>query len=176
MVTKSDPAATSGSVIGYTPHFASMEQIRGTGTNARSDIYSLSATLYQLMTNTVPSDALARADAIIGGQADTIIPLSDLNTEIPPVVSDVILKGIEVSQEKRFATAAEMQKALRRAYTQTREAMTAKTAIYGMDKEPTFKSEESVPDPKTEVLDLEPEFAAGKASLPSEMPTRSVGL
>src|SRR5947208_4336647 len=93
MVTRSDPNGTSGSVIGYTPHFASMEQIRGTGTNARSDIYSLSATLYQLMTNTVPSDALARADAIIGGQADTIIPLSDLNTEIPPVVSDVILKG-----------------------------------------------------------------------------------
>src|SRR5436305_4141336 len=75
MVTRSDPAATSGSVVGYTPHFASMEQIRGTGTNARSDIYSLSATLYQLMTNTVPSDALARAGSIIGGHADPIIPL-----------------------------------------------------------------------------------------------------
>src|SRR5439155_9341291 len=91
----------------------------------------------------------------------------------PPVVSDVILKGIEVSQEKRFATAALMQKALRRAYTQTREAMSAKTAIYGMDKEPTFKSDDSVPDPKTEVLAVEPERAVRSASLPSELPTRT---
>ena len=123
----------SGSIVGYTPHFAPMEQIRGTGTNARSDIYSLSATLYQLITNTVPVDALARADALLGGLPDPIQPPADLNTEAPAMISDVILKGLEVSQEKRFDTAAEMQKALRRAYSQTQSAMSAKTVAFTVD-------------------------------------------
>ncbi len=124
---------TSGSVVGYTPHFAPMEQIRGTGTNPRSDIYSLSATLYQLMTNVVPADALSRADVMLNSQADPIQPLSALNPEITPAVSDVILKGLEVSQEKRFASAGEMQKALRAAYAQIQTAMSADTVVITAD-------------------------------------------
>lgn len=108
----------SASVAGYSPHFASMEQIRGTGTDARSDLYSLSATLYQLLTNTIPADALTRADALLGGQKDPIVPLNEINPEITPAVSDVILKGIELRQDQRFASAAEMQKTLRRAFKQ----------------------------------------------------------
>ncbi len=124
---------TSGSVVGYTPHFAPMEQIRGTGTNPRSDIYSLSATLYQLMTNVVPADALSRADVMLNGQADPIRPLSDLNPEISPAVSSVILKGLEVSQDKRFGSAGEMQKALRAAYAQIQTAMAADTVVITAD-------------------------------------------
>src|SRR4051812_34652698 len=48
----------TGSVVGYSPYFASMEQMRGTGTDARSDIYSFSATIYQMLTNVMPSDSL----------------------------------------------------------------------------------------------------------------------
>ena len=120
---------TSGSVVGYTPHFAPMEQIRGTGTNPRSDIYSLSATLYQLMTNVVPADALSRADVMLNGMDDPIETLTELNPEISPAVSAVILKGLEVSQEKRYATAGEMQKALRSAYAQVQTAMAADTVV-----------------------------------------------
>ena len=129
-------AGKSGSIVGYTPHFAPMEQIRGTGTNARSDVYSLSATLYQLMTNLVPPDALSRADMMLGGQRDPIRALSELNPAISQPVSDVILKGLEVSQEKRFATASEMQKALRAAYAQIQTAMSADTAVFTIGDQP----------------------------------------
>lgn len=122
----------SGSLVGYTPHFASMEQIRGTGTDSRSDIYSLSATLYQLMTNAIPADALSRADAMLSDQKDPIIPLSDANPEISPAVSNVILKGLEVSKEKRFGTAAEMQKALRMAHSQMQNQMSAETQVFNV--------------------------------------------
>ncbi len=125
----------SASVAGYSPHFASMEQIRGTGTDARSDLYSLSATLYQLMTNTVPSDALTRADALLGGAKDPIIPLNELNAEIPIAVSDVILKGVSVRQDERFATAAEMQKALRRAFNKGEAPPDAKTDLAKAESE-----------------------------------------
>lgn len=123
---------SSGSVVGYTPHYAPMEQIRGIGTNPRSDIYSLSATLYQLMTNVVPADALSRADTMLNGLADPIEPPHVLNPEIPTAVSDVILKGMEVSQEKRYAHAREMQKALRKAFTQMQEAMAAQTVAFNI--------------------------------------------
>src|SRR5215203_139384 len=91
-------SGSTGSVVGYTPHYAPMEQIRGIGTNPRSDLYSLSATLYQLMTNVVPADALSRADTLLNGMSDPIEQPHRLNPEVPASVSEVILKGMEVSQ------------------------------------------------------------------------------
>jgi serine/threonine protein kinase len=123
---------STGSVVGYTPHYAPMEQIRGIGTSAKSDLYSLSATVYQLMTNVVPDDALSRADAMLNGMPDPIRPPHELNPEIPASVSEVILKGMEVSQEKRYANGREMQKALRRAFTKMQEAMAAQTVAFNL--------------------------------------------
>lgn len=85
------------------------------------------------MTNTVPVDALSRADAMLSDKKDPIIPLSDVNPEISPAVSNVILKGLEVAKEKRFGTAAEMQKALRMAYSQMQNQMSAETQVFNVD-------------------------------------------
>jgi serine/threonine protein kinase len=131
---------SSGSVVGYTPHYAPMEQIRGTGTDPRSDLYSLSATLYQLMTNTVPADALTRADALLNGMSDPIRKINEITPEISSDVSDVILKGMEVSQEKRFRTARDMQKALRKGYTAMQEAMSAHTIAFNAQDSSAVRS------------------------------------
>jgi serine/threonine protein kinase len=149
-------SGSTGSVVGYTPHYAPMEQIRGIGTSAKSDLYSLSATLYQLLTNKVPPDALSRADTMLNGSPDPIESPSQLNAEIPEAVSEVVLKGMEVSQDKRFATAREMQKAMRKSYAQMQEAMGAKTVIMGADG---TSVSDSVPVAlptmdKTEVMDF----------------------
>ncbi len=149
-------SGSTGSVVGYTPHYAPMEQIRGIGTNARSDLYSLSATLYQLMTNVVPADALSRADTMLNGLPDPIDPPHTLNPEVPASVSEVTLKGMEVSQEKRFATAREMQKALRRAFTQMQEAMAAQTVAFNIGE--AFPPEPAIaPGDKTQLMPTEPE-------------------
>ena len=120
--------STSGSIVGYTPHYAPMEQIRGTGTDGRSDIYALSATLYQILTNIVPADALTRADAIINGMPDPIKPLNEVNSEVSEAVSEVIIRGMGISQDKRFNTARDMQKALRDAYSRTKNDAPSQTA------------------------------------------------
>lgn len=125
---------STGSVVGYTPHYAPMEQIRGIGTSAKSDLYSLAATLYQLLTNTVPVDALTRADSMLNGQPDPIKSPSDINPEVPPAVSEVILKAMEVSQERRYQTAREMQKALRKAFSEMQQAMSAATMVISADE------------------------------------------
>lgn len=140
----------SASVAGYSPHFASMEQIRGTGTNPRSDIYSFSATLYQLLTNTIPADALSRADALLGGQKDPIVPLNEVNPNIPRAISDVILKGAELRQDQRFASAAEMQKALRRAFKQGKEEELDVRTL-----EITMKVDTPPPTPQTNASEME---------------------
>jgi len=121
---------STGSVVGYTPHYAPMEQIRGIGTSPKSDIYSLSATLYQLMTNAIPADALSRADSLLNGMPDPIKAPTLINPEVPPAVSEVILRGMEVSQDKRYGTAREMQKALRKAFSEMQNAMSAQTVAF----------------------------------------------
>ena len=128
--TNISQSGSTGSVVGYTPHYAPMEQIRGIGTSPRSDLYSLSATVYQLLTNKVPVDALSRADAMLNELPDPIVPPSDLNPEVPKVVSDVLLRAMEVSQEKRFANARDMQRVLRKAYNEIHQATTANTVAF----------------------------------------------
>lgn len=128
--TNISQAGSTGSVVGYTPHYAPMEQIRGIGTSPRSDLYSLSATLYQLMTNVIPVDALTRADAMLNEMPDPIRPPTEYNPEVPKVVSEVILRGMEVSQEKRFANAREMQRVLRKAFNELHQATTANTVAF----------------------------------------------
>ncbi len=147
---------STGSVVGYTPHYAPMEQIRGIGTNPRSDIYSLSATLYQLMTNVVPADALSRADTMLNGMADPIEQPHTLNPEIPTAVSEVILNGMEVSQEKRFGNARDMQKAMRRAFTQMQEAMAAQTVAFNIGDVFPEESPMSSAVEKTRLMPSEP--------------------
>ncbi|HMQ03363.1 MAG TPA: serine/threonine-protein kinase [Pyrinomonadaceae bacterium] len=128
--TNISQSGSTGSVVGYTPHYAPMEQIRGIGTSPRSDLYSLSATLYQLLTNTIPVDALSRADAMLNDMPDPINPPMELNPEVPKAVSDVILRGMEVSQEKRYANAREMQRVLRKTFNEIQQATTANTVAF----------------------------------------------
>ncbi len=127
--TKNSTGST-GSVVGYTPHYAPMEQIRGIGTSPRSDLYSLSATLYQLLTNSIPMDALTRADSMLNSMGDPITPISELNPEVSTAVSQVIMQGMELSQERRFESAREMQKSLRRAFAGIQNEMAAKTVAF----------------------------------------------
>jgi serine/threonine protein kinase len=142
-------ATTTGSIVGYTPHYAPMEQIRGTGTDARSDLYSLSATLYQILTVNVPPDALTRADSLINGLPDPITPINEINTEVSKAVSDVIVKGMSISQEQRYKSAREMQKALRDAYAQMQTDMSANTVQYSNESKPevlqSFQKTEVLP-------------------------------
>ncbi|HLM02037.1 MAG TPA: serine/threonine-protein kinase, partial [Pyrinomonadaceae bacterium] len=125
-------STTGGSIVGYTPHYAPMEQIRGTGTTAKSDIYSLSATLYQLLTAQVPPDALTRADSVLNSLPDPTEPIDKINPEVPRVISDVIFKGMALSMDARYANAREMQKALREAYAQMQSKMSAETMAFSL--------------------------------------------
>lgn len=103
---------TSASIYGYTPNYAPLEQIQGMGTDARSDIYALSATLYHLMTGVKPPDALTRAAALVNGQPDPLIPANEVLAGIGPQIANVLARGMRQSRDQRYPTAAAMRDAL----------------------------------------------------------------
>lgn len=101
------------SLYGYTPQYAPMEQIRGTGTDPRSDLYSLAATLYALLTNTPPASALDRAAAAVHAQPDPLRPAYTITPDVPREVSDLLDRCLALRQEDRPATAAIARDSLR---------------------------------------------------------------
>lgn len=103
---------TTASIFGYTPNYAPLEQIQGLGTDARSDIYALSATLYHLMTGVKPPDALTRAAALVNGQPDPLVPANQISGNIGPEVANVLMRGMSQNRDLRYATAAGMRAAL----------------------------------------------------------------
>ena len=103
---------TSASIFGYTPNYAPLEQIQGLGTDTRSDLYSLGATLYHLMTGVKPPDALTRAAAVVNGQPDPLARASEVNPAIAPEVDHVLSKAMAQNRDQRYPTASEMSKAL----------------------------------------------------------------
>lgn len=144
--------STTGDMVAYTPHYASMEQIRGTGTTARSDIYSLCATMYQLLTNKVPPDALSRADSVLNNLPDPVPPVNEINSEVPVAIAQIIKKGMSLSADQRFASAKDMQIALREAHSQSQTSMTAETVAFNVGDEIAAESKQT--DIKTEAFSV----------------------
>jgi serine/threonine protein kinase len=101
------------SIFGYSRNYASLEQIQGTGTDPRSDLYSLAATLYHLLTSRPPEDALTRAMAVLGHQPDPLVPANRLVPEIPAGVAGVLHKALALNASQRPSTASEMRTMLR---------------------------------------------------------------
>jgi serine/threonine protein kinase len=103
---------TSGSIFGYTPNYAPLEQIQGTGTDPRSDLYSLAASLYHLVTGRVPPDVLTRLTATTDGDVDPLIPAHEASGAVNAGLSAILKQAMAIGRNQRFASATEMRRAL----------------------------------------------------------------
>ncbi|WP_129628833.1 serine/threonine-protein kinase [Candidatus Oscillochloris fontis] len=103
---------TQASIFGYTRNYAPPEQIHNTGTDQRSDIYSLGATLYHMLTGKAPASAQDRMPAVLEKRADPLQPAISINPRINPAVSDLCTKALALAASDRFQTAAEMRAVL----------------------------------------------------------------
>ncbi len=128
---------TSASIFGYTPNYAPLEQVQGLGTDARSDIYSLAATLYHLLTNVKPPDALSRAGAVVNGMADPLVPADEVAPQVSPAVAHVLEVAMSQKRDDRYESAQTMREALSSAATGALgEAATLVTAATGHTTRP----------------------------------------
>jgi len=105
-----DPtASTTLGARAYTPGFAPPEQYGQGRTDVRTDIYSLSATLYTVLTGALPSDGLERA---MGNEH--LVPLRDLNPSVSPHVAAAIERALAIIPQDRFPSADEFAQGLDR--------------------------------------------------------------
>lgn len=108
----------SKSIYGYSRNYAPLEQIQGTGTDARSDLYSLAATVYHLLTGKAPVDALTRAKVVLSDTADLLRPVNFLNPEVSPEVAEILHRALSLNQNARPESAAAMRRELKEARRQ----------------------------------------------------------
>ncbi len=93
-------------------------EILQSGTDARSDIYALGATLYQLLTAQLPVNAPTRALSLWAGKGEKLRPAHEINPQVSAAVSVVIQQSMELEREKRPASASEMRQMLSEALSQ----------------------------------------------------------
>lgn len=92
---------------------AQVEPILQQGADFRSDIYALGATLYNLLTNIAPVEAVKRAVEVWDGNPDPLKHPGSVNEKIPLDLSDFLLKAMQISRDHRFSSAKEMRSALK---------------------------------------------------------------
>jgi eukaryotic-like serine/threonine-protein kinase len=151
---------TTASIFGYTPNYAPLEQIQGLGTDIRSDLYSLAATLYHLLTAVKPPDALSRAAALVNGQPDPLLLASQANPAVPVQIDNVLKKAMSQNREQRFSSAEEMRKTLHAGDqgATIRDRAEADTVLF----KPTAPT---VAAPDTEVILKNPTVATGETTV-----------
>ncbi|MDR2916789.1 MAG: serine/threonine protein kinase [Tannerella sp.] len=126
---------TSTTTLTLSKGFASIEQYDDEGMqnfSPRPDIYSLGATMYNLLTGVVPVESILRA-------TKQMLPPSSYNSNITPKTEKAILKAMEIKPEDRFQTVKSMLAAI-------------DVPPYELTENKLIESDRIVEDDHTEVL------------------------
>lgn len=103
----------AGTVTG-SPLFMSPEQASGEDTvDARSDIYSLGAVMYYMLTGQPPFVSENPLKVMIAHASQDVLPPRQLNADLPVELEEVVLRCLEKDPEHRFQDVASLRTALR---------------------------------------------------------------
>lgn len=110
----SAPDLTLSWAVMGTPAFMSPEQARGEHPGPASDLYSLGATLYAMLSGKPPYEGATLAGLVTRQSTEGIRPLRRLEGSIPKDLATIVHKCLEYDPERRYASAFALEEDLRR--------------------------------------------------------------
>ena len=91
-----------------TVYYISPEQVTGGSIDARSDLYSLGAMMYEMATGTLPFTADTPVSVALRQVNDQPAPPREINPRIPVGLEQIILRAMEKNPDERYQSAEEM--------------------------------------------------------------------
>ena len=131
-----------GTVFG-TVHYMSPEQARGLTTDARTDLFSLGAILYQMATGDRAFEGDTQAvvfDAILNRDPR---PLAEANPSMPAALEPILEKALEKDRDLRYQTATELKTDLLRLRRKLEGSRSGPAAVTD-SKTPAQRAERSI--------------------------------
>ena len=109
---RTEPALTATGAFLGTPAFCSPEQLRGEELNARSDMYSVGATLFYLLTGRTPFEAPNMVQLLATVLEQRAPSPGKFRPEVPQGLGKVVLRCLEKQPGERFKNYADLARAL----------------------------------------------------------------
>jgi len=102
-----DLRSTSKSAVAL-PLYTSPEQVGGEEPTAQSDVYSIGALLYHMLTGRPPFEGRDILEVVLAVNGGGPVPPVSINHGVPPAVNAIVMKCLERKPCHRFATAEEL--------------------------------------------------------------------
>jgi len=90
------------------PLYTSPEQLRGEEPTARSDVYSIGALLYHMLTGRPPFEGRDILEVVLAVDEGGPVPPVSINHDVPPAVNAIVMECLEREPRHRFAKAEEL--------------------------------------------------------------------